>query len=71
MRGAFGCGSRMKAKNKQRQKKTQIPFGDDNQKNNNQKNNNQKNNNQKNNNQKNKGKREKRVLRCTQDDNCY
>ena len=56
MRGAFGCGSRMKAKNKQRQKKTQIPFGDDN---------------QKNNNQKNKGKREKRVLRCTQDDNCY
>jgi len=66
MRGAFGCGSRMKAKNKQRQKKTQIPFGDDNQKNNN-----QKNNNQKNNNQKNKGKREKRVLRCTQDDNCY
>jgi len=61
MRGAFGCGSRMKAKNKQRQKKTQIPFGDDN----------QKNNNQKNNNQKNKGKREKRVLRCTQDDNCY
>jgi len=35
---------------------TALPFGDDN---------------QKNNNQKNKGKREKRVLRCTQDDNCY